>query len=307
MNAQKIILKIIALFSVVRGYNLVVLILAQYLAVLFIFAPEVGHRQLLTNPRLDGIILCSILCVAAGYIINNFYDLEKDELKRPLQVYLQKQVSQGFKLTVYIVLNASALIIAGMISLKVFIFFLLYQFLVWFYSHKINRFALIKNFYLVIIRVMPFFALLVYFDNFTFNLALHAIFVTILFLIADIVKDLTSQKADIIYNYDSIPIKYGIDFTKVLIASLLFIDIIIGFVIIYRNDVGAMKYFFIGAVFCFIIIFFMIWKLKTTQEYKILHYFFKGMIVAGVFSIVLIEINPLTLQTIAQNFNQRIK
>ena len=306
MNAQKIILKIIALFSVIRGYNLVVLILAQYLAVLFIFAPEVGHRQLLTNPRLDGIILCSILCVAAGYIINNFYDLEKDELKRPLQVYLQKQVSQGFKLTVYIVLNASALIIAGMISLKVFIFFLLYQFLVWFYSHKINRFALIKNFYLVIIRVMPFFALLVYFDNFTFNLALHAIFVTILFLIADIVKDLTSQKADIIYNYDSIPIKYGIDFTKVLIASLLFIDIIIGFVIIYRNDVGAMKYFFIGAVFCFIIIFFMIWKLKTTQEYKILHYFFKGMIVAGVFSIVLIEINPLTLQTIAQNFNQRI-
>ncbi len=306
MNLQKIILKIIALFSVVRGYNLVVLILAQYLAVLFIFAPEVGHRQLLTNPRLDGIILCSILCVAAGYIINNFYDLEKDELKRPLQVYLQKQVSQGFKLTVYIVLNASALIIAGMISLKVFIFFLLYQFLVWFYSHKINRFALIKNFYLVIIRVMPFFALLVYFDNFTFNLALHAIFVTILFLIADIVKDLTSQKADIIYNYDSIPIKYGIDFTKVLIASLLFIDIIIGFVIIYRNDVGAMKYFFIGAVFCFIIIFFMIWKLKTTQEYKILHYFFKGMIVAGVFSIVLIEINPLTLQTIAQNFNQRI-
>ena len=306
MNLQKIILKIIALFSVVRGYNLVVLILAQYLAVLFIFAPEVGHRQLLTNPRLDGIILCSILCVAAGYIINNFYDLEKDELKRPLQVYLQKQVSQGFKLTVYIVLNASALIIAGMISLKVFIFFLLYQFLVWFYSHKINRFALIKNFYLVIIRVMPFFALLVYFDNFTFNLALHAIFVTILFLIADIVKDLTSQKADIIYNYDSIPIKYGIDFTKVLIASLLFIDIIIGFVIIYRNDVGAMKYFFIGAVFCFIIIFFMIWKLKTTQEYKILHYFFNGMIVAGVFSIVLIEINPLTLQTIAQNFNQRI-
>ncbi|WP_282630030.1 geranylgeranylglycerol-phosphate geranylgeranyltransferase [Empedobacter sedimenti] len=306
MNVQKIILKIIALFSVVRGYNLVVLILAQYLAALFIFAPEVGHRQLLTNPRLDGIILCSILCVAAGYIINNFYDLEKDELKRPLQVYLQKQVSQGFKLTVYIFLNAIALIIAGLISWKVFIFFLIYQFLVWFYSHKINRFALIKNFYLVIIRVMPFFALLVYFDNFTFNLALHAIFVTILFLITDIVKDLTSQKADIIYNYDSIPIKYGIDFTKVLIASLLFIDIIIGFVIIYRNDVGAMKYFFIGAVFCFIIIFLMIWKLKTTQEYKILHYFFKGMIVAGVFSIVLIEINPLTLQTIAQNFNKRV-
>lgn len=306
MNVQKIILKVFALFSVVRGYNLIVLILAQYLAALFIFAPEVGHRQLLTNPKLDGLILCSILCVAAGYIINNFYDLEKDELKRPLQVYLQKQVSQGFKLTVYIVLNALALIIAALISWKVFVFFLVYQFLVWFYSHKINRFALIKNVYLIIIRVLPFFALLVYFDNFTFNLALHATFLTILLLITDIVKDLSSQKADLIYNYDSIPIKYGVDFTKVLISCLIISELIIGFIILMKNDVGAMKYFFIAANIAFTLILFMIWRIKTTQEYKILHYFFKGMIVAGVFSIVLIEINPLTLQTIAQNFNKRI-
>ena len=306
MNVQKIIVKIIALFSVVRGYNLIILILAQYLAALFIFAPEVSHRQLLTNPRLDGLILCSILCVAAGYIINNFYDLEKDELKRPLQVYLQKQVSQGFKLTVYIVLNAFALLLATLISWKVFIFFLVYQFLVWFYSHKINRFALIKNFYLVIIRVMPFFALLVYFDNFTFNLALHATFLTILLLITDIVKDLSSQKADLIYSYDSIPIKYGIDFTKVLISCLIITELIIGFIIVMKNDVGAMKYFFIASNIAFTLILFTIWRIKTMQGYKILHYFFKGMIVAGVFSIVLIEINPLTLQTIAQNFNKRI-
>ncbi len=198
------------------------------------------------------------------------------------------------------------MIIAALISWKVFIFFLVYQFLVWFYSHKINRFALIKNFYLVVIRVMPFFALLVYFDHFTFNLALHATFLTILLLITDIVKDLSSQKADLIYNYDSIPIKYGIDFTKVLISCLIITELIIGIIIIMKNDVGAMKYFFIASNIAFTVILFIIWRIKSTQAYKILHYFFKGMIVAGVFSIVLIEINPLTLQTIAQNFNQRI-
>ena len=67
-----------------------------------------------------------------------------------------------------------------------------------------------------------------------------------------------------------------------------------------------MKYFFIAANIAFTLILLIIWRIKTMQEYKILHYFFKGMIVAGVFSIVLIEINPLTLQTIAQNFNKRI-
>ncbi|WP_333660339.1 geranylgeranylglycerol-phosphate geranylgeranyltransferase [Chishuiella changwenlii] len=306
MNFQKVILKLFALFSVVRGYNLIVLILAQYLAALFIFAPDLGHRQIITDVKLDGIILCSILCVAAGYIINNFYDLEKDEIKRPLQVYLQKQVSQNFKLTIYIILNLSALIIAWFISWRVFIFFVVYQFLVWFYSHKINRFALIKNVYLIIIRVMPFFALLIYFDNFTFNLALHATFLTILFLITDIVKDLSSQKADLIYNYNSIPIKYGIDFTKVLISCLIITELVIGILIIIKNDVGAMKYFFICANIAFFFVLLMIWRIKTIQEYKILHYFFKGMIVLGVFSIVLIEINPLTLQTIAQNFSKRV-
>ncbi len=301
MNAQKILIKLFALFSVVRGYNLIILMLAEYLASLFIFAPEDNPQKILTSYKINGIILISVLCVAAGYIINNFYDLEKDSIKRPMQAYLQKQVSQGFKLTVYTILNASALILAATISWRVFVYFFIYQFLVWFYSHKMNRFALIKNLYLVGLRIMPFFALLIYFENFNFNLFLHASFLTILLLITDIVKDLASKKADLIYNYNSIPIKYGDHLTKIIITSLLLINAFIAFYLLNDYQIGLMKYFFIAAIILFIINGILIWRGKTDQDYKILHYFFKGMIVAGVFSIVLIEINPLTLQPIAQN------
>ena len=301
MNVQKIIIKLFALFSVVRGYNLIILMLAEYLASLFIFSSGDSHFKILTSYKINGIILISVLCVAAGYIINNFYDLEKDNIKRPMQAYLQKQVSQGFKLSVYTVLNASALILAATISWRVFVYFFIYQFLVWFYSHKMNRFALIKNLYMVGLRIMPFFALLIYFDNFDFNLFLHASFLTILLLITDIVKDLASKKADLIYNYNSIPIKYGDTFTKTIITSLLIIDAFIAFYLLNDYEIGLMKYFFVAAIILFIINGILIWRGKTEQDYKILHYFFKGMIVAGVFSIVLIEINPLTLQPIAQN------
>ena len=301
MNVQKIIIKLFALFSVVRGYNLIILMLAEYLASLFIFSSGDSHFKILTSYKINGIILISVLCVAAGYIINNFYDLEKDNIKRPMQAYLQKQVSQGFKLSVYTVLNASALILAATISWRVFVYFFIYQFLVWFYSHKMNRFALIKNLYMVGLRIMPFFALLIYFDNFDFNLFLHASFLTILLLITDIVKDLASKKADLIYNYNSIPIKYGDTFTKTIITSLLIIDAFIAFYLLNDYEIGLMKYFFVAAIILFIINGILIWRGKTEEDYKILHYFFKGMIVAGVFSIVLIEINPLTLQPIAQN------
>ena len=301
MQPQKIIIKLFALFSVVRGYNLIILMLAEYLASLFIFAPEDTHLKILTSYKINGIILISVLCVAAGYIINNFYDLEKDSIKRPMQTYLQKQVSQGFKLSVYTILNAAALILAATISWRVFIYFFIYQFLVWFYSHKMNRFALIKNLYMVGLRIMPFFALLIYFDNFDFNLFLHASFLTILLLVTDIVKDLASKQADLIYNYNSIPVKYGVHFTKIIILILLLIDGIIAFYLLNNYEIGLMRYFFIIAIILFIINGILIWRGKTDQDYKILHYFFKGMIVAGVFSIVLIEINPLTLQPIAQN------
>ena len=301
MQPQKIIIKLFALFSVVRGYNLIILMLAEYLASLFIFAPEDSHLEILTSYKINGIILISVLCVAAGYIINNFYDLERDSIKRPMQTYLQKQVSQGFKLSVYTILNAAALILASTISWRVFLYFFIYQFLVWFYSHKMNRFALIKNLYMVGLRIMPFFALLIYFDNFDFNLFLHASFLTILLLITDIIKDLASKKADLIYNYNSIPVKYGDHFTKIITLILLAIDGIIAFYLLNNYEIGLMKYFFIIAIILFIINGILIWRGKTEQDYNILHYFFKGMIVAGVFSIVLIEINPLTLQPIAQN------
>ena len=301
MQPQKIIIKLFALFSVVRGYNLIILMLAEYLASLFIFAPEDSHLKILTSYKINGIILISVLCVAAGYIINNFYDLERDSIKRPMQTYLQKQVSQGFKLSVYTILNAAALILASTISWRVFLYFFIYQFLVWFYSHKMNRFALIKNLYMVGLRIMPFFALLIYFDNFDFNLFLHASFLTILLLITDIVKDLASKKADLIYNYNSIPIKYGNHTAKFILTILLLIDGIIAFYLLNNYEIGLMKYFFIIAIILFIINGFLIWRGKSEQDYIILHFFFKGMIVAGVFSIVLIEINPLTLQPIAQN------
>ena len=302
MNVQKIIVKLFALFSVVRGYNLIILMLAQYLASLFIFAPHESHLSILTNHKINGIILVSIMCVASGYIINNFYDLEKDLIKRPMQTYLQRQVSQGFKLTVYIILNAVALLIAAGISWRVFIYFFIYQFLVWFYSHKMNRFALIKNCYLVVLRIFPFFALLIYFENFQFTLFMHAGFLTILLLITDIVKDLASKRVDLIYNYNSIPIKYGNSFAKTIILTLLVINSLIGFYLIKSMDIGLMKYFFMVAIVLFLLNGILLFRAKTEQDFKILHYFFKGMIVVGVFSIAFIEINPLTLQTIALNF-----
>ena len=49
---KRLLLKIFSLFSVVRGYNILVIALAQYLTSIFILAPERSTREVILDPNL---------------------------------------------------------------------------------------------------------------------------------------------------------------------------------------------------------------------------------------------------------------
>ncbi|MBP7469900.1 MAG: ubiquinone biosynthesis protein UbiA, partial [Flavobacterium sp.] len=69
-----LVMKFISLFSVVRGYNIPIIVLAQYLSAIFILAPEKRALSILLDFDLFIIVFASSLTIASGYIINNFYD-----------------------------------------------------------------------------------------------------------------------------------------------------------------------------------------------------------------------------------------
>jgi 4-hydroxybenzoate polyprenyltransferase len=128
---QKILLmKIISLFSVVRGYNIPCYYISIYLSALFILAGERNSSNLL-DLNLFLLVLASS-CIASGYIINNF-----TIIKRPYQpteqIYVRSLVKK--KLSVYFTLNFIVAFIALIVSLSLF-FFSSSIFLIWFYSLK---------------------------------------------------------------------------------------------------------------------------------------------------------------------------
>ena len=110
--------KIFSLLSVVRGYNILVLVVAQYLASIFIFSPQKSIRHVVLNWDLFFVVLASICVVAGGYIINNFYDSKADKINRPYKSGLDSFVSQETKLTLYFVLNFIGVIVAYLVSLE---------------------------------------------------------------------------------------------------------------------------------------------------------------------------------------------
>ena len=126
ISKKRLLLKILSLISVVRGYNILVLVLAQYLTSAFILARDLPLKEVLFDPNLFFLVLATASVVAAGYIINNFYDSEKDLINRPHKTMLDRFVSQRTKLSVYFILNLAGIFFASYVSFRTVVFFSIY-------------------------------------------------------------------------------------------------------------------------------------------------------------------------------------
>jgi 4-hydroxybenzoate polyprenyltransferase len=287
---QKLILyKLLSLFSVVRAYNIFVIGLAQYLAAIFILSSKNSFRNILSDSTLFLIVLASSLSIASGYIINNFYDSKKDLINRPKKSMIDRLISQKTKLYVYFSINFLVAFIAFFITWRAFLFFSFYIFLIWFYSHKLKKYPIIGNISAAVLAVLPFFAILMYYKNFYEVIFAHACYLFLLLLIREMIKDLENIKGDIVQNYQTIPIVYGIKVAKIFITILTFSTIIPIYILIEYFDIGMMDIYFYISMVGLIYFGYKLHFSQTKEAYTKLHFLLKLIILLGVMSIVLIK------------------
>ena len=288
-KSKHLLLKILSMFSVVRGYNIPIIALAQYLSAIFILAPEKGALEILLDFNLLIIVLASSLTIASGYIINNFYDSKKDLINRPIKSQLDRLVSQKTKLQVYFTLNFLVFLIAFFVSIRAVLFFSTYIFLIWFYSHKLKKQLIIGNLTASFLAVLPFFAILLYYKNLYPQIFAHATFLFLLLLIREMIKDLENIKGDIANDYQTIPVKYGEEFAKKTITALTIFTLVPIYFLVDVYDVGYMDIYFYISMIVLIFFLLLLWKSHSKLQYLQLHNTLKFLIVSGVFCIVLIE------------------
>ena len=288
-----LLLKFFSLFSIVRGYNILVIVIAQYLTSIYILAPELPLKKVLFDLNLLMLVLASSSAIAAGYIINSFYDSDKDLINRPRKTMLDKLVSQRTKLTGYFVLNFLSVIFASYVSFKAVVFFSLYIFGIWFYSHKLKKFPFVGNLVAATLAVTPFFAVFIYYKNFALVIFVHATFLFLLISMRELVKDLENLKGDLAQNYKTIPVVYGEKASKTMLSILCLLTSIPTFLLITKFEIGYMNYFFFGSSFALVIFLLFLWKSNKKAHYIILHNLLKLIIVLGVFSIILINVDVL--------------
>lgn len=286
-----LLLKFFSLFSVVRGYNILIIVLAQYLASIFILAPDLPVKAILFDLNLFLIVLATALAIAGGYIINSFYDSEKDLINRPFKTRLDHLVSQKKTLTLYFVLNLLSVIVGSYVSFRAVLFYAAYIFGIWFYSHKLKRMTFVGNLTSATLSITPFFAVFIYYGNFAEAIFVHATFLFLIIAIREIIKDLENLKGDFALGYRTIPIVLGENSAKWLITALVGITIIPIYLLVNRFDIGYMDYYFYGSVILLLFFLGFLWFSRAHLHYLLLHNILKFIIVAGVFSILLIDVH----------------
>ncbi|WP_293870027.1 geranylgeranylglycerol-phosphate geranylgeranyltransferase [Flavobacterium sp.] len=292
-KTKHILLKIVSMFSVVRGYNIPIIALAQYLSAIFILAPNKRALDIILDSNLFVIVIVSILTIASGYIINSFYDSKKDLINRPNKSKLDRLVSQNTKLQVYFSINFIVFMLAFFVSFRAVLFFSTYIFMIWFYSHKLKKIVILGNLTASFLAVLPFFAILLYYKNLYPQIFAHATFLFLLLLIREMIKDLENMKGDIANDYQTIPILFGECFSKKIITVLTFSTLIPIYFLVEIFEVGYMDIYFYVSMIVLILFLQKLWKSNTKPDYVLLHNILKFLVVSGVFCIVLI--NPEVL------------
>ncbi|MBJ6369880.1 geranylgeranylglycerol-phosphate geranylgeranyltransferase [Snuella sedimenti] len=288
---KHVLLKFFSMFSVVRGYNILIIVIAQYVASIYILAHDKPVRQVVFDLNLLMLVLASSVVIAGGYIINNFYDSEKDLINRPYKSKLDRLVSQNTKLSFYFVLNFVAVVMSSYVSFKAVIFFSIYIFAIWFYSHKLKKMPFVGNLTSAILTITPFFAIFMYYKNFETVIFVHAVFLFLIVSMRELTKDLENIKGDLLQNYKTIPVVYGEIMSKRMLTLLAILTLIPVYLLLYNFKVGYMYLYFYLCVFLLLVFLVLLWNSKTKKHYLILHNILKFIIVTGVFCILLIDVN----------------
>ena len=264
MKKKRALLKLLGVFSLVRGYNIAFVCVAQYLAAIFVLSHK-SWREVVFDDSLLMLVIAGALAIAGGYIINGFYDKDKDLINKPLKTMIDLLVSQNTRLTLYFLLNFLSVIVASYVSFRAVLFFSGYIFAMWLYSHRIKKLLFLGN----------------------ITSAVLSMVIYLLMLIREFTKDLQNIKGDLTHNYATIAVVYGERYAKGMITLMVLLCFIPVYVLINYMSVGRLVYFFEFMVLYLLLFVIVLWSSQKQVHYAWLYVAIKVLIVMGVFVQVL--------------------
>ncbi|MGA1665708.1 MAG: geranylgeranylglycerol-phosphate geranylgeranyltransferase [Bacteroidia bacterium] len=212
------LLRGLAFLGLIRWYNLAMVALAQVLAAGFLldqFA-TLGWRFLIDR-ELWQIVGGTALMLAGGYLLNAFYDLEKDMANHPAKVIMGRVIRPSQALQAWIALSMLTILVIWPLGWRFLAYYALYGAGLWLYSHKLKRIPLLGNASAILLLMAAFMALVLYYRDANIPTLVFVFYVAVLEWIRGLVKDSQNVRGDAIYGYRTVPVVLGLRKTRNLL------------------------------------------------------------------------------------------
>ena len=227
------------IFKIIRWKNLVIISLSQ-IFIKFFFIDFFIQKDQLLNENFVILLIVTILIAASGYIVNDIYDYNLDQINKPEKVVLGKFLKSRDAIIIYMMFNFLAIVLSIFLCMKIeqeiyILVFLLIIYCLWLYSKKLKKYKTIGNILIAffislsILNVPLFSYKNILSDDRFFVFLIISIFSVLAFLInvkREIIKDIEDIEGDKIHKVKSLPIIFGTKKSKL-------VTIIIGIILMF--------------------------------------------------------------------------
>lgn len=309
---------ITAFFKLVRWPNLVFIAFTQIFFYYFVYTPmltlAVSEFQ---NTLFLLLVTASVFIAAAGYIINDYFDVQIDSINKPDRIIIGKIIKRRWAIILHWLFSGIGILLSIYVCYYMRIWFILLVniisvFALWVYSSVFKKKLLTGN--LIIAALTAWTIMIVYFfvgqkivalnfwnetindfdERRFFKLALlYAGFAFVMTLIREVIKDLEDMEGDRKYNCNTMPIAWGVPATKVFAAVWIVVAVATLIIIqLYAWQSGkwlAALYFIFTLIIPLFYLLKLFWKAITTADYARLSTIIKIIILAGIISMVFLK------------------
>lgn len=276
--------RILPLLQITRFRNLLIIAVAQYFTVFFLV-----DKQLVFDWHLVALSASTIILAAAGYIINDYYDVKIDLINKPERVVVGRGVSRRYAILLHSLLSATGILLGLILNWKIGAVNFFSVFMLWWYSNMLKRLPFVGNFVVAFLTAgsiaIPW--LLYPFAGKT-NILIYTLFAFFTTLVREIIKDMEDLKGDNTFGCKTLPIVWGLRKTKNLIYFLTILFVVSVFLIDALVEPLPMSYF---SIFLFAPVAWLMIRLvraDTKKDFYKLSQLCKLIMVLGIFSMALI-------------------
>jgi 4-hydroxybenzoate polyprenyltransferase len=274
---------VVSFLRLTRVWNLMILAVSQYFTGVMLISPaKVFDLRFFLLATATGLI------AAAGYIINDYYDIKIDLVNKPERVVIGKGITRRYALMLHTVLSLLGIAIGFFLDWRIGIINFSSTFLLWWYSNDLKRQPLIGNVVVATLTAMGIIIVDALYQTGNSLIFIYASFAFFMTLIREIIKDMEDLKGDDTFGCRTLPIIWGMRKTKFFIYGII---LLFSLTVIFLNVIFVQLPLYYFLVFLFVPLLWLLVQLvraDTKKDFGWLSNFCKVIMLLGVFSMAFV-------------------